>query len=81
MRSIERRFASFQQKRPDHSTIINLAGAVRSQRFTPAMISRWFTQLVDPADYARSDRLAIIRHLVRLSNPVRTAENGAKLAS
>jgi hypothetical protein len=45
------------------------------------MISRWYSKLIDLADYAGTDRQAIVRHLVRLSNPVRTTENRANLPS
>ena len=76
MRSIERRFAQKEKARPDSSSLVNFAGAIRGQRFSTNIIHRWFTTLVEADDYQRSDKRAILRYLVLLSNPVRTTENG-----
>ena len=80
MRSISRRFIIVQNKQPGRSSLINFASAIKAQRFTADVIHRWFNKLVEKPDYDRSDKRVILKHLVLLSNPLRTAENGGKLA-
>ncbi len=77
MRSIERRFLNLQQKRPELSSLINFGAAIKSRRFSVDTIHRWFNKLVDTDDYERRDKRVILRHLVFLSNPVRTTGNEA----
>jgi hypothetical protein len=74
MRSIERRFSNLQQKRPFHSSFINLAAAVKGQKFSADRISRWFSQLVEKDDYDKHDRRALLGHLVALSQSVSARE-------
>lgn len=75
MRSIERRFFNLQKKQPNLSSLINFGAAVKKQRFSTDTIHRWFNKLVETDDYEKSDKRAILRHLVLLSNPARTTEN------
>ena len=79
MRSIKRRFSNLQNKRPELSSLINFGAAIKRQGFSVNMIHRWFGKLVETDDYEKRDRRAILRHLVILSNPVRTTGNGAIL--
>ncbi|RJQ33213.1 hypothetical protein C4568_04895 [Candidatus Parcubacteria bacterium] len=74
MRSIERRFNNFQITRPNVSSLLNLAAAVKQQGFSAERVSRALTQLVDKEDYERKDRQAIVRHLVSLSQEKKDAE-------
>ena len=74
MRSIERRFNSLQHKRPNVGSLLNLAGAVKGQHFSTDRISRSLTRLVEKDDYSRSDRPALMRHLVALSQNARGHE-------
>jgi hypothetical protein len=67
MRSIERRFNTFQHKRPILSSLINFGAAIREQRFSDGAIHRWFNKLVEKDDYARNDKRTILSHLVALS--------------
>lgn len=68
MRSIERRFRIEEDKDELASTIIIFSRTVSGQRFSKRVISSWFMKLVDKDDYERSDKRAIIEHLVKLSN-------------
>ena len=68
MRSIERRFANLQYKRPELSSFINFAAAVKFQHFSTDAIHRWFNKLVEKDDYARRDKRTILKHLVSLSS-------------
>jgi hypothetical protein len=67
MKSIERRFREIDAKQPNHGSIINLAVAVRGQAFSADTIHRWFEKLIPEDDYDKTDKLAILRHLVSIS--------------
>jgi len=65
MRSIERRFQK-EYKVPGTSTYIALVRAIKGQGFSRSVIARWFNQLVDKADYSRSDKEDILQNLYSL---------------
>lgn len=67
MRSIEARFKKF--SRPEQSTYITFAKAVRGQGFCFERIARSFSELVDKEDYTPEERKAILHYLHSLSNP------------
>lgn len=71
---MERRFSSLQKKRPGLSSFINFATAVKEQNFSADTIHRWFNKLAEKDDYERRDKRAILKHLVLLSNPLRTTQ-------
>ncbi len=67
MRSIQRRFETFQQKNRDASTYINFAHAVKQQGFSKNILARWFNKLVKKDDYDKKDKKRLINHLWELS--------------
>jgi len=69
MRSIERRFKSFEEARPAASSFINYCSAIRGERFESTLIRRWFKKLVSKDDYEASDKGALLRHLDSISTP------------
>ena len=44
--------------------------AVKQQRFSRNMLSRWFNKLVEKDDYERSDKKKLVEHLSKLSSGV-----------
>ena len=74
MKSLNRRFAEVQEKRPGCSSIVNMSAAVKDGRFTPRVVSYWFNRLVEKDDFTETDRRDILKHLNALSG----AEDGRK---
>jgi hypothetical protein len=74
MRSVKARYFSMCEKYQQvYSSYICFARALREQKFSYEMISKWFNILVEKDDYARNDRKDIVDHLHYLSNmPVET---------
>lgn len=70
MRSIERRFKNMAEKKPFWSSYICFAEAIKGQKFTKPMISRWFSKLVEKDDYLKNDKKQILEQLEDLSNPI-----------
>lgn len=68
MRSIERRYKNIEKKNPLWSSYICFSNAVKKQKFSKQIISKWFTKLVDKNDYDRECKLPLLRHLQELSN-------------
>ncbi len=68
MRSIQRRFEAFKSKNPNLSSYVVLSHAVKQQRFSRDMISRWFNKLVEKDDYDSKDKRKLIQQLWKLSN-------------
>jgi len=68
MRSIKARFNNL-YKGP-RSSYIAFAGSIKKQRFTFDSISRNFSQLVEKNDYREEERVALLKELYLLSNPV-----------
>ena len=72
MKSIERRFDELVKKNPYWSTYICFCEAIRNQKFSKKIISRWFYKLVDKDDYFIEDGMkGLMDHLYKLSNPVK----------
>lgn len=69
MRSIKRRFEKLEKERPNHSTYINFATAIKEQNFKRSAIRRWFNKLVDKGDYIQPEKRAILKHLYLLTKP------------
>ncbi len=76
MKSIERRFVALQSKQPQLSSLMNFGTAITGQNFNKDTVHRWFNKLVDKEDYERSDKRAILRHLVSISYPEDTRNEG-----
>lgn len=68
MRSIKRRYRELQRKNPDLSDYMNLIRAIKNQKFSKDIISRWFNKLINESEYDRKDKRDLIAHLVKLSN-------------
>lgn len=68
MRSIERRFKNISEKKPFWSSYLCFTEAIKGQKFTKPMISKWFSKLVEKDDYSKSDKKQILRQLEQLSN-------------
>ena len=68
MKSIERRFASVQQKNPCWSSLVCFSKAVLGRGFKPQTISRHFHKLVDKNDFSNSDKNDILIQLYFLSD-------------
>jgi hypothetical protein len=75
MRSIKARYFSICEKYHDaYSSYICFARAIREQKFSYGMISKWLNILVEKDDYARNERKGIVDYLYHLSNmPVEKA--------
>ena len=67
MKSIERRFNNFQEKRPGCSSLINFNGAVKGQGFSRKRLGHYFVKLVDKDDYSKKDRRGLIDYAFALS--------------
>jgi hypothetical protein len=74
MKSLERRFRNITEKNPSLSSYACFAKTVKEQRFNKQTIHRWFQKLVNKDDYVRKEKRAILRHLEKLSNLVRTTK-------
>ncbi len=68
MRSIERRFKEMTQKHPEHSSFVQFGHAIKGQKITREMISKWFSKLVDKSDYDKKDRRVLLDHFETLTN-------------
>lgn len=67
MKSLQRAFQTHYQKSPNHSSYICFLRAVRGKKLTRRSVSYWFSRLVDPDDYASSDRNSLVSQLVTAS--------------
>lgn len=76
MRSIERRFSNLQETLPLLSSFMNFSGAIKDQGFDVGMVHRWFNKLVNKDDYERSDKKALLKHLVEKINPEENKNRG-----
>ena len=72
MRSIKRRFGDYQKERPNVSTLVNFAAAVKGMEFKRDTLRRWFNILVDKEDYEGISKFDILVWLDGLANPSRT---------
>ena len=68
MKSLERRFLDICERNPGRSSVVNLNCAVKGQKFTKETLSKWFTKLVDPNEYEKKDRPALLGQLWELTN-------------
>lgn len=75
MRSLERRFKIEEDKNPLLSSLVNFGHAVQHQRFSRAVIEKWFFQLVDSDDYEKKDADAVIDHMLNLSHSPKVEDN------
>jgi len=80
MRSLEIRFKKIAEKNPNLSSYICFARTIAGQKYNRQTIHRWFNELVEKDDYAKSEKRALLTHLENLSNPLRTTEIGGKSA-
>ncbi len=67
MKSIERRFNKFKDKRPGWSTYSCFVAAIRGQNFSSESIRRWFNKLVEKDDYGTGEKKNILAHLENLT--------------
>lgn len=79
MKSLERRFISIAEKKPNQSSYMCFAEAIKEQGFSKQTIHRWFQKLVDKSDYAKGEKKGLLENLANLSSPVRTTEIKTKL--
>lgn len=68
MRSIKARFEMFKKRNPGHADYMNLLNAVRGQKFSREMISRWLTEIVLEEEYGKNNRGILIDQLVECSS-------------
>lgn len=68
MKSIERRFRNIMDKNRNWSSYICFAEAIKGQKISKDIISRWFSKLVEKDDYSKSDKKQLLKHLEVLSN-------------
>lgn len=68
MRNIQARFKKLKDRNNIFSDYINFALAIKYQKFSKTAIAKNFNKLVDKNDYAKSDKKAIIEHLIYLTN-------------
>ncbi|KKQ00899.1 MAG: hypothetical protein US07_C0005G0014 [Candidatus Levybacteria bacterium GW2011_GWB1_36_18] len=81
MKSLERRFNNITEKKPNQSSYLCFAEAIKRRGFSQQTIHRWFQKLVDKSDYAKGEKKGLLENLGNLSNPVRTTEIEGKTAS
>ena len=75
MKSIQARFLSIRDKHPEkYTSYICFAKAIRGQKLSHKMISKWFNILVNKDDYVQKDRNAIVAYLHELSNKAEEGE-------
>lgn len=67
MRSLAYRFQYMEKTRPHHSSLMNFTSAIAGQGFSPAIVARWFNQLVSSDDYAKNDKRSILHQLYQVS--------------
>lgn len=75
MRSIKASFKKEKSKATFHSSFICLGRAVAGRKFNTDRISRNLTNLVEKDDYIVSDRPALLRHLITLTNSAKRTGN------
>ncbi len=69
------------EKYPEpYSSYICFTRAIRGQKFSYEIISKWFNILVEKEDYAPSARNEIVKYLHDLSNMLEEKEFGGKNA-
>ena len=79
MRSLERRYITKCDKYLEsYSSYICFARAIRGQKFSYEIISKWFNILVDKDDYVQGERNCIVKYLFCLSNMPEEKEFGGK---
>ena len=74
MKSLEARFRAAVEKSPNHSSFICFGRAIQGQKFSRKVIVRWFNKLVDPDDYAKREKPALLKFLWALSNMAEEGE-------
>lgn len=80
MKSIERRFLSFQEKFPNVGDIINLRRAVEDQGFNRTTINKYLNKLVNKGDYESGDKSKILDFLESASKVPEETQFGGKNA-
>jgi hypothetical protein len=68
MKSITERCNKFAEKNPNWSSYLCFAEVLKHHKYNRKQISYWFNKLVDPDDYAKSEKRQIIDFLVNLAN-------------
>ncbi len=74
MKSIERKFRKFEEKKPLWSSYITFAHSVRYQHYSRDRLIRYFNKLVDQDDYDMSEKKALIINLIKLTNEAEAYE-------
>ena len=64
MKSIERRFNKISQKNTLWSDHTCFADAIKETGLKRRNIVKWFNKLVDPEDYSKEDKFAVVSSLV-----------------
>jgi len=64
MKSIERVFHEIEEQNPNWSSYLCFAETIRVRNFKEKTIRSWFHKLVDPQDYAKDEKKAILRFLL-----------------
>jgi hypothetical protein len=70
MRSLKHSFEQVQYYYPNLTTYCQFVEAIKNRRFSKETITKYFYELVHPSEYEYSERLGILQHLYRLSNPL-----------
>jgi hypothetical protein len=79
MRSIQARFKKEERKNPYLGACINLAKAVRGQKFSHRILVKAFKKLVPVEEYAKSETNQIIRWLEFITNTPEESRIGVKM--
>jgi hypothetical protein len=69
MYQVQQRFEKIAGAKPQLSSYMAFAEAVRETGVSEDVIRRWFRKLVDSDDYAKNEAQGVIRHLVKLAEP------------
>lgn len=79
MRSIKRRFERVAKANPNMSSYICFANAIKGMNFSKDRLSRFFNELVDKGDYAKTEKRPLMQHLGYLTTLPRRTENNTPL--
>jgi len=69
MKNLENDFIKIRENHMDWSDYSCIAYAVKNNKHSEKIITKWFNKLVSKDDYSRSSKEILIKHLYNLSNP------------
>lgn len=80
MRNIKAKFKKEELKNQNCGAFINLARAVRGQKFSRQNLVKTFNEVMPDEEYAKDERKGLINFLESVTNMLEENENGVKNA-